>query len=109
MRLDDDLHVLPLRVQRGDLTLDLNLSLVLDPGFGHTLVDAGLPGQEDAIATSLAEVGLRVRDLARIVITHQDIDHVGSLHGMVEASGARVLAHEIEAPFIDGLGLAAGR
>jgi glyoxylase-like metal-dependent hydrolase (beta-lactamase superfamily II) len=43
-----------------------------------------------------------VKDLERIILTHQDIDHVGSLHGLVEASGARVLAHEVETPFIDG-------
>jgi glyoxylase-like metal-dependent hydrolase (beta-lactamase superfamily II) len=35
-------------------------------------------------------------------LTHQDIDHVGSLHDLVRASGAHVLAHAIEAPFIDG-------
>jgi glyoxylase-like metal-dependent hydrolase (beta-lactamase superfamily II) len=43
-----------------------------------------------------------VQDLTRIVLTHHDIDHVGSLHALVQASGARVLAHEVEAPFIDG-------
>jgi glyoxylase-like metal-dependent hydrolase (beta-lactamase superfamily II) len=43
-----------------------------------------------------------VADLRRIILTHQDIDHVGSLHELVQASAARVLAHAVEAPFIDG-------
>ncbi len=36
------------------------------------------------------------------ILTHQDIDHVGSLHDLVQASGAQVLAHATEVPFIDG-------
>jgi glyoxylase-like metal-dependent hydrolase (beta-lactamase superfamily II) len=102
MRLNDDVYVLALPMVRDGRTLVLNLSLVLDAAQGPTLVDAGLPGQEEAIAAALAEAGLEPRDLKRIVLTHQDIDHVGSLSGLVRASGARVLAHEIEAPFIDG-------
>jgi glyoxylase-like metal-dependent hydrolase (beta-lactamase superfamily II) len=102
MRLDDDLHVLALPMARDGQTLTLNLSLVLDATHGPTLVDAGLPGQEDAIAAALTEAGVRVQDLRRIILTHQDVDHVGALQGLVRASGARVLAHEVEAPFIDG-------
>ena len=41
-------------------------------------------------------------DLRRIILTHHDLDHVGSLRALAQASGALVLAHEIEAPFIDG-------
>ncbi len=102
MQLNDDAYVLVLPFVRDGQSFPLNLSLVVDATNGPTLVDAGLPGQRDAIAAALAEAGVRVQDLKRIVVTHQDIDHVGSLHGLVQASGARVLAHEIEAPFIDG-------
>jgi glyoxylase-like metal-dependent hydrolase (beta-lactamase superfamily II) len=102
MELNDDLHVLALPMQRGDQTVFLNLSLILDATHGPTLVDTGLPGQHDAIAAALAEAGLGVPDLKAIILTHQDIDHVGSLHDLVEASGARVLAYATEAPYIDG-------
>jgi glyoxylase-like metal-dependent hydrolase (beta-lactamase superfamily II) len=102
LRLDDDVHVLPLLMRLPDRTMDLNPSLVLDPAQGATLVDTGLPGQEQAIAAALAEAGVGVGDLRRIVLTHQDIDHVGALHALAAESGARVLAHEIEVPFIDG-------
>jgi len=86
MKLNDDVYVLALPVQRN----------------GPTLVDTGLPGQQDAIASALAEASLRVSDLRRIILTHQDIDHVGSLRDLVQASSARVLAHATEVPFIDG-------
>jgi glyoxylase-like metal-dependent hydrolase (beta-lactamase superfamily II) len=102
MQLNDDLYMLALPIQRGDQTAYFNLSLILDPIHGPTLVDTGLPGQFDAIAAALAEAGVRVLDLKRIILTHQDIDHVGSLHDLVQASGARVVAHAVEAPYIDG-------
>jgi glyoxylase-like metal-dependent hydrolase (beta-lactamase superfamily II) len=102
MQLNDDVHVLPLSSVRDGQTHWYNLSLILDPAQGPTLVDTGLPGQFDEIAAALAGAGVGVRDLKRIVLTHQDIDHVGSLPDLVQASGARVLAHEVEAPYIDG-------
>jgi glyoxylase-like metal-dependent hydrolase (beta-lactamase superfamily II) len=102
MQLNDDVHVLPLPMVRDGQTRILNLSLILDPAEGPTLVDTGLPGQLDTIASVMGEAGVGVRDLKRIVLTHQDIDHVGSLPDLVQASGALVLAHEVEAPFIDG-------
>jgi glyoxylase-like metal-dependent hydrolase (beta-lactamase superfamily II) len=102
MQLNDDVHVLPLSMVRDGQTRTYNLSLVLDPAQGPTLVDTGLPGQFDEIGSALTGAGVGVRDLKRIVLTHQDIDHVGSLPDLVEASGARVLAHEVEVPYIDG-------
>jgi glyoxylase-like metal-dependent hydrolase (beta-lactamase superfamily II) len=102
MQLNEDVHVLELPMVRDGQTHILNLTLVVDPAQGPTLVDAGLPGQLDAIASALGEAGVGVADLKRIVLTHQDVDHVGSLPELVEASGARVLAHEVEAPYIVG-------
>jgi glyoxylase-like metal-dependent hydrolase (beta-lactamase superfamily II) len=102
MKLNDDLYVLPLPIERDGQTMFLNTSLVLDAAQGPALVDTGLPGQHDAVGAALAEAGLSVADLRRIILTHQDIDHVGSLHALAQASGARVLAHAVEAPFIDG-------
>jgi glyoxylase-like metal-dependent hydrolase (beta-lactamase superfamily II) len=102
MKLSDDLYVLALPLQREGQTVYFNLSLILDATHGPTLVDTGLPGQRDAIADVLAEAHLEISDLKRIILTHQDIDHVGSLHDLVAASGARVLAHATEKPTIDG-------
>lgn len=102
MRVNSDLYVLPLPRQRDGQSFPLNLSLIVDAEAGPTLVDTGLPGQLGAIEAALAEAGLAVGDLRRIIITHQDIDHIGSLHDLVAASGAQVLACAVEAPTIDG-------
>src|SRR5215213_11905177 len=102
MRIADGVYVLP--IPRGSQGADgfLNLTLVLDEDNGNTLVDAGLPGQAEAIGAALTEVGIGLRDLRRIIFTHQDLDHVGSGAALVRQSGARVLAHPADAPYIDG-------
>ncbi len=102
MKLNDDLFVLPLPLERNGRTDFFNVSLILDATHGPALVDTGMPGQLNVIGTALAEAGVQVPDLTRIILTHQDIDHVGSLHDLVQAGGARVLAHATEVPAIDG-------
>ena len=102
MKLNDDLVILPLAADWGGHTMVCNASLIVDAARGPTLVDAGLPGQAPAVAAALSELGLAVEDLRRIIVTHQDIDHIGSLRALAELSGASVLAHAVEAPFIDG-------
>ena len=37
-----------------------------------------------------------------MIFTHQDLDHVGSGAALVRQSGARVLAHPADAPYIEG-------
>jgi glyoxylase-like metal-dependent hydrolase (beta-lactamase superfamily II) len=80
----------------------LNLTLIVDEKNGTTLVDTGLPHQTEAIGAALVEAGIGVRDLRRIIFTHQDLDHVGSGAALVRQSGARVLAHPADAPYING-------
>jgi glyoxylase-like metal-dependent hydrolase (beta-lactamase superfamily II) len=102
MRVADGVYVLP--IPRGSREAEgfLNLTLILDDKNGHTLVDAGLPGQAGAIGGALAEAGVGVRDLRRIIFTHQDLDHVGSGAALVRQSGARVFVHPADAPYIEG-------
>jgi glyoxylase-like metal-dependent hydrolase (beta-lactamase superfamily II) len=102
MRIADGVYVLP--IPRGSQGAGgfLNLTLILDEQNGATLVDAGLPGQAEAIGAALVEADIGARDLRRIIFTHQDLDHVGSGAALVRQSGARVLAHPADAPHIDG-------
>jgi glyoxylase-like metal-dependent hydrolase (beta-lactamase superfamily II) len=102
MRIANGVYVLP--IPRGSRGADgfLNLTLILDEQNGNTLVDAGLPGQAEAIGVALTEVGIGVRDLKRIIFTHQDLDHVGSGAALVRQSGATVFAHPADAAHIDG-------
>lgn len=72
------------------------------------LVDTGMPGFRDKIMESIREAGLGDRRLSAIILTHEDIDHIGGLAQFLgdadEAGAARpdVYAHEADRPTIDG-------
>lgn len=69
---------------------------------GVLLLDVGLPGQIDALGAHLEEAGFGFDDVETVVITHQDGDHAGALSDMKERSGATVVAHIDDAPYIAG-------
>ena len=69
---------------------------------GVTLLDAGFPGQLPAIERGLTGLGLKLMDVRRIFLTHQDLDHIGSAEAVQAASGAEVYAHVADKPYIEG-------
>jgi glyoxylase-like metal-dependent hydrolase (beta-lactamase superfamily II) len=73
-----------------------NPHLIADPG-GLTLVDAGMTHSQGCILGAIKRLGRSPRHLRRIVITHADGDHVGSLVPLVAISGASVYASAVEA------------
>lgn len=82
---------------------ELNLVLVWNEDKELVLIDAGLPGQSKLIAQAIADTGFRIEELTHIILTHQDLDHVGSVKDLMKfAPGLKVIAHEEEAPYIDG-------
>jgi len=67
------------------------------------LIDAGFPGQADALVSAIAAEGFRAEDVTHVILTHQDIDHIGCLPDILRlAPAAQVIAHAEEAPYIDG-------
>ena len=67
---------------------------------GLTIVDAGVPRSEHKILAYIASLGKSARDVKRIILTHSDLDHVGSLAALQKATGARTYASRIEADAI---------
>lgn len=102
MRVNDDLYVIPVEFAGPLGTMVLNLSLIVDPEHGLTLVDTSMPGHIDAVEAALAADGFALKDVKQIVVTHQDIDHIGSLTDLKQRTGATVIAHAVEAPYIEG-------
>ena len=56
------------------------------------LIDAGMPGVAPLVFDTLQQLGRRPRDLTHVLLTHADIDHVGSAAAIAAQSGARVVA-----------------
>lgn len=102
MKLNSDLHMLPLEFTGPLGTMVLNLSLIVDPVQGVTLVDTSMPGQVEAIEKAMAAEGFDIDDVKRIIVTHQDIDHIGSLAALKARTGSKILAHATEAPYVSG-------
>lgn len=77
-----------------------NAFLLLDKKL--TLVDTGLKGRAAHILGEIKKIGYSPSDIANIILTHHHTDHVGSLADLKQATGARVIAHPGDAPYIEG-------
>lgn len=67
------------------------------------LVDCGLPGSFSKIKESVMTQNVNIDSLTKVVITHQDIDHVGSLAELKhECPNIKILADFKEKPYING-------
>ena len=55
------------------------------------------------IKNSMIEAGVSFDRLNKIIVTHQDIDHIGGIKGILsEKPDVEVLAHEEDKPYIQG-------
>jgi glyoxylase-like metal-dependent hydrolase (beta-lactamase superfamily II) len=70
--------------------------LLIDPD-GLTLIDTGIPGSARKILRYIKRLGYSPQDVNRILLTHADYDHAGSLAALKKVTGARVYASVSEA------------
>ncbi|THF76110.1 MBL fold metallo-hydrolase [Cohnella fermenti] len=68
------------------------------------LVDTGFPRQLPQLLEAVESLGVPRGRLNRIIMTHQDIDHIGNLQALVENTTVpiEVTAHALEKPYIQG-------
>ncbi len=68
------------------------------------LVDTGFPGQLPEIRQAIEMAAVSFEKLNNVILTHQDIDHIGNLVPIraLRGSQLRVLAHTLEKPYIEG-------
>ncbi|WP_010494380.1 MBL fold metallo-hydrolase [Paenibacillus elgii] len=81
----------------------LNPTTLITSENAVILVDTGMPDSAKMIAAELEKCDLSIGQLTAIILTHQDIDHVGSLAKLLEVNpNIEVFAHELDRPYIEG-------
>lgn len=67
------------------------------------LVDAGVTNSLGEIKNAMEDAGVPFGRLSKIIVTHQDIDHIGGIKSILnELLEVKVFAHEEEKPYIQG-------
>jgi glyoxylase-like metal-dependent hydrolase (beta-lactamase superfamily II) len=102
MKIGEYAEALELTMSFMAMTSTIHPVLLWEGREGITLIDAGLPGQMPGIEAGMAGLGLKLKDIRRILLTHQDLDHIGSAEAVQSATGAEVYAHAADKPYIEG-------
>ena len=82
-------------------TLDKPNVYIIDDG-DVTLVDAGWPGDEPTVREGLHTAGVQPAEIDRVLLTHYDPDHIGTLSRLTPELDAPIYIHKMEAPYIAG-------
>jgi glyoxylase-like metal-dependent hydrolase (beta-lactamase superfamily II) len=70
----------------------VNVFLIDDAESGVTVIDAGMSRTAEDILAAIQAIGRTPQDVRHILITHADMDHIGGLATLVQATGAAVVA-----------------
>jgi len=103
-----------MQITAGVEMLELSAMLMNGPGVlcpaliwdenEAVLVDAGLPGMARQFIDAIVKAGVQPDMLTTIIITHHDLDHIGSLGELQKMvpHHVRIMAHPEEVPYIQG-------
>ena len=61
-----------------------------------TLIDTGFRGSSEQIEECVRQLGRSPREISRIILTHNHLDHVGGLAELKRMTGARVAIHKTD-------------
>lgn len=84
------------------IDLDQVNAYILKTSEGPVLVDTGLPGGEEAVRRHVRATGQAPEELAAVLVTHTDLDHVGNLASLVEGTRASIHLSPTAANVLDG-------
>ncbi len=101
MKLNDNIYLLELESM--ELSNQPIYPVVLTNENDMILVDTGYPGQIDKIKESFKDNNLDFNKLKSIILTHQDIDHVGCVMDILkEVPNIKIYSYEVEKDYITG-------
>lgn len=102
MKLNDNIYLLELESM--GFSNQPIYPVVLTNENDMILVDTGYPGQIDKIKESFKDNNLDFNKLKSIILTHQDIDHVGCVMDIVkEIPNIKIYSYEVEKDYITGI------
>jgi hydroxyacylglutathione hydrolase len=88
-------------IHRIDGVRGANAYLVI--GEDETLViDTGMPGNAKRITAYVEGLGKNLSDIKFIILTHADIDHIGSAAELKRMTGAKLAIHADDASILSG-------
>jgi len=94
--------MLPLPADMGGFTVYFNAAAIRYDG-GLVLVDVGFPGYLPTLEKTMADAGLELSDVKKIIVTHCDGDHVGALRSIVDKyPDIEVLSSATQAAYLTG-------
>lgn len=79
----------------------VNVFILDDGENGITIIDAGMPRSVNKIVDTVKAIGRTVSDVKQILITHADMDHIGSLGPLVHITQAKVITGDLSKPYIE--------
>ncbi|MED4688406.1 MBL fold metallo-hydrolase [Peribacillus frigoritolerans] len=93
---------LPIEFEFNGQKNHINPSLIISKSE-LTLVDTGYPNFLPFIENEISKNGYDLKNLKNIIITHYDIDHIGSLYDFKEKyPHINMIASEVESKYISG-------
>lgn len=77
--------------------------IVLQDEDETILVDCGYPNSMRLLEEAAIKHGITLDSITKLIVTHQDMDHIGSLAALKRAHPhIAIVAYEQEAPYIEG-------
>lgn len=97
MKLSDNVHMLQV------VGKQVYYPVILHDDNNLVLVDAGFPLDFEPLKNAINACGFEIKDINKIIITHQDIDHIGCVKELLNISpDIEVMSYTDEAPYING-------
>ena len=75
---------------------------IIDTGSGLIMLDAGYLEASGEVISNMEKMGLSVRDIRYVLLTHGHIDHAGAARKIREMSGAKIAIGAADREYVNG-------
>ena len=102
MKIKENIYILELP-NINPQSKDFVYPTVIKDGNNLTLIDTGYPKQIEYIKSALEKDGLDINNIKTIILTHQDIDHIGNVKDILNlVPDIEIISYNEEAEYING-------